>query len=137
MSKTSIVMLHSTHGELNSVGDAIRADGWYGYTDGLHTVAIYLQNFQGRLRFEASIASAPTADDWFPIEINGSEFISFPKNPSSPTGTTGDTGTIGLNINGSFTWLRVRVDRSYVTPTPTEVAEIEALGHVDRILLNN
>jgi hypothetical protein len=137
MSKSSIIMLPSSQGHLNLTGDAVRADGWYGHTDGLHTVAIYLQNFQGRLRFEASIATTPTDSDWFPVEIKGSDFMSFPKDPTSPTGRTGDSGTLGLNIIGSFTWLRVRIDRSHLTPTPSSQSEIDSLGHVDRILLNN
>lgn len=119
------------------VGDAVRADGWYGFTDGLHTVAIYLQNFQGRVRFEASIATEPQEGDWFPVEINGAEFLSFPKDPLAPTGTTGDTGTLGMNILGNFTWLRVCIDRSYLSPTPEAQADIDALGYVDRVLLNN
>jgi hypothetical protein len=132
-----VIMLPSSQGQLNLTGEPVRADGWYGYTDGLHTVAVYLQNFQGRLRFEASVASTPNEGDWFPVEVNNAEFLSFPKNPLSPTGRTGDTGTIGLNIIGSFTWLRARVDRSYLSPTPSSPSEIDGLGHVDRILLNN
>lgn len=141
MSKTSITMLPSSQGQLNLTGEPIRADGWYGFTDGLHTVAIYLQNFQGRVLFEGSIANEPTESDWFPIEVqfNGAstEFLSFPKDPLIPTGTTGDTGTMGLNIVGSFTWLRARIDRSHISPQPENISQIDALGVVDRILLNH
>ncbi len=138
MSKSSIIMLQNTQGGLNVVGIPVRADGWYGYSDGLHTVAIYLNNFQGRLRFEASIAAEPTEGDWFPVQLNGSEYLSFPQNPMAPVGGgAGDSGTIGLNIIGSFIWLRVRVDRSYIQPEPTEFSQIDALGYIDRVLLNN
>lgn len=131
MSKTSIIMLPNTQGQLTVVGDKIRADGWYGYTDGLHTVAIYLVNFTGRIWFEASIANDPIDGDWFPVIVGGSDHLSFPKYLEAPTGTTGDTGTIGLNISGNYTWLRVRIDRDQVDVDPA------LLGHIDRILLNN
>jgi hypothetical protein len=137
MSKTSIVMLSNTQGKLSVVGDKIRADGWYGHTDGLHTVAIYLFNFTGRIWFEASIADDPLEEDWFAIPINNQASQDFPKNPMAPTGTTGDTGTFGMNIIGSYTWLRVRMDRD-ASDSDTEARAIAGLlGNVDRVLLNN
>lgn len=137
MSKSSILMLSNTSGLLDVTGDAMRADGWYGFTDGLHTIAITLVNFQGRIVFEASIADDPNEEDWFTIPVMGTDFLQFPKNPLSPTGTTGDSTTLGFNIVGSFTWLRCRVDRSYMTLIATDPQSIEALGYVDRVLLNN
>ena len=137
MSKSSVSILQNTQGLLNVTGEPVRADGWYGHSDGLHTVAIYLNNFQGRIYFEASIAPQPIDEDWFPINVNGQKFLSFPEDPLSPTGTNGDSGTLGFNLLGSFTWLRVRVDRSYIAPEPTDQSQIDALGYVDRVLLNN
>ena len=137
MSKTSIVMLGNTAGQLSVTGEKIRADGWYGYTDGLHTVSIQLMNFTGRVWFEASIAGEPTEADWFPIEIKGSDFISFPRKPDNPTGQTGDTGSIGMNIVGNYTWLRVRVDRDLTDPTTEAKVLAGLMGQVDRVLLNN
>jgi hypothetical protein len=135
-------MLTNTQGELNIAGDAIRADGWYGFSDGLHTLAIYIVNFTGRLWIEASIADTPTDGDWFPVTISGNDtapYIQFPKDPLRPTGTSGygDSATFGLNLIGNYTWLRARVDRSYIQPTPTQQQDIFALGYVDHILLNN
>ncbi len=137
MSKTSIVMLSNTQGKLSVVGDKIRADGWYGYTDGLHTVAIYLFNFTGRIWFEASIADEPLEEDWFNIPINNQECQIFPKNIMLPTGTTGDTGTLGMNIIGNYTWLRVRMDRLSSDPETEMRAIAGLLGNIDRVLLNN
>jgi hypothetical protein len=130
-------MLGNTAGQVSVVGGKIRADGWYGHTDGLHTVSIYLMNFTGRVCFEASIASDPTDFDWFPVEIQGQQFLSFPRNPNRPTGVTGDTGAVGMNIIGNYTWLRVRVERDLIDPT-TEAKVLAGLfGQVDRVLLNN
>ncbi len=137
MSKTSIVMLSNTMGQLATTGDKIRADGWYGYTDGLHTVSIYLLNFTGRVWFEASIANDPTEFDWFPIIIQGQASLNFPKDPLKPTGVTGDTGTVGMNIIGNFTWIRVRVDRDLSNPETEPNVLAGLMGQVDRVLLNN
>lgn len=137
MSKTSIVMLGNTAGQLSVTGDKIRADGWYGFTDGLHTVSVYLMNFTGRVWFEASIASDPTEFDWFAVEIKNSNFISFPRNTLSPTGVSGDTGAIGFNIVGNYTWLRVRVDRDLSDPQTAPKVLAGLMGQVDRVLLNN
>lgn len=137
MSKSSILMLPSTQGSFNLTGEKVRADGWYGFSDGLHTVAIYLNNFRGRLVFEASIATDPQDGDWFPVEMSGAPYMQFPRDVMNPTGDSGDTGTIGMNITGSFIWLRARVDRSYIVPAPIDDLGIAAYGYVDRILLNN
>lgn len=141
MSKTSILMLTNTQGDLNVTGNQIRADGWYGFSDGLHTIAIYVVNFIGRVYIEASIADEPTENDWFATNMNGGSYLQFPLDPLHPTATNGlnaDTETIGLNIVGNYTWLRARVDRSYLPSAETQTQEqIYALGYVDHILLNN
>jgi hypothetical protein len=142
MSKSSVLMLTNTQGQLNIAGAAVRADGWYGFSDGLHTLAIYVVNFTGRLWIEASLADAPTDNDWFPVTISGNDatpYLQFPLDPLRPTGTNsmGDTATMGLNIIGNYTWLRARVDRSYIAPIPTTQPQIFALGYVDHILINN
>lgn len=142
MSKTSVLMLTNTQGDLNVAGNAIRADGWYGFSDGLHTIAIYVVNFVGRLWIEASIADTPTDDDWFPVNVSGvpaTPYLQFPQDPLRPSGSNGigDLATIGLNVIGNYTWLRARIDRSYLQPQPMQQPEILALGYVDHILLNN
>lgn len=137
MSKNSVTILQNTQGLLNVTGEPARADGWYGYSDGLHTVAIYLNEFQGRIMFQASISTQPLEEDWFPIQIENQNYLSFPLDPMAPTGTSGDSGTLGFNIKGNFTWLRVKVDRSYLVPQPSDQAQIDGLGYVDKVLLNN
>ena len=48
MARNSVVML-TDQGVLNFEGDSIRGDGYYGFSDGLHTVQISLNNFTGRI----------------------------------------------------------------------------------------
>ena len=139
MGKQSIVMLDDTDINLNVTGEALRADAWYGYKDGLHTVAFYLENFTGRIYIEASLASEPTSEDWFPVFLNGAQaYMNYPINPLAPIGgPSGDTFVDAFTFQGNFLWLRARIDRSYVVPVPTTDAEKSALGSVKKILLNH
>ena len=51
--------------ELDKVGDAVPGDSYYGFTDGIHTVAIYGNNLSGRVKIQGTLAQNPTNDDWF------------------------------------------------------------------------
>lgn len=55
------------------VGDNVRGAGWYGSTTGLHTIAIRVLNFQGQVSVEASIATLPTASDWYSVLPGGGD----------------------------------------------------------------
>jgi hypothetical protein len=79
-------------------GDRQQAANYYGGFGGLQTVAFYLNQFQGRIRIEATLDSNPEVDDnWFMI----SDFDSR---------TTATTNNFSRNITGNFTWIRARVE---------------------------
>ena len=94
------IMMSNTQNQANLVGLPCKADGWYGNEGGLHTVAIQVFNFTGRVYIEASLAVAPLDTDWFPVTIGQTTaYLQFPSNPMLPTGsieTGGDTGTQGI-----------------------------------------
>lgn len=71
----SIQLMGDTGTNFNSTSDSVRADSFYGFTDGLHTVAIYMNNFTGRFFIEGTLATTPTADDWFTINIGNNVLI--------------------------------------------------------------
>lgn len=79
-------------------GEQFRGDGYYGYTDGLHTVAYFVDGFVGVIRIQATLASEPTEDDWFDVEGtvygDGSTVISTP---------------VTYNFTGNFVWIRATV----------------------------
>ena len=95
-----------------TVSDAVKADGYYGNADGLHTVAyICSSDFVGTIKMQGSLATNPdNATDWF--DIDGT--------------TAGDDSTVTatqyVNFTGNFVWLRASTN--VVT------------GSVTRILLN-
>ena len=79
-------------------GDPEQASNYYGGFGGLQTVAFYLNQFQGRIRIQATLDSAPSTDaDWFQVYDFDSR--------SSAT-----TNNFSTNITGYFVWLRARVE---------------------------
>jgi hypothetical protein len=128
MSRTSLVLLNDTNGQLSMVGTPVRADGWWGFTDGKHTISINLQNFTGRIYLEGSLATTPKEEDWFPIHLS----------PSTPyLYLEKATGAKAFSFEGNFVWVRARLDRSYIYPQPDNQHEIAQLGIVKKILLNH
>lgn len=165
MPKSSIVMLSNTDREMNVTGEPIRADAWYGLTDGLHTVAIYLQNFIGRIFIEATLSNEPQEDEWFPIFLNGDlPYLEFNVDDTeieqftiglSPR-TRGKSGVVSYTFQGNFLYLRARLDRTHIRPQPRDLSiadftfsspgltnkpldeyEISQFGVIKKILLNH
>ena len=55
---------HPSGGTTSTVfGDKFKADGYYGFTDGLHTVSFYLNNFVGQVGVQGSLAKEPDVSD--------------------------------------------------------------------------
>lgn len=107
---------------LDQTGPATRADGYYGFADGLHTVAFYLKNFRGRLFLEGTLSDDPKETDWFPIVLAGDA-------------TYVDIGTAAtkiesFNVVGNFVYLRARVQRSHLPGLPSEY------GICERVVLS-
>ncbi len=135
-------MLTNTGRNHNLTGDAIRADSYYGRTDGIHTVQVVFSNFTGSFGLQGTLATEPTEDDWFFINLNANQnvssaspLISYPQNPASPTGQIGDNGTQAFTFVGNFTYLRAVLDRSDI-PEPPELGSTTDLGTIDKVLLS-
>jgi len=120
--------------QLNYTGDSIRADAFYGNTDGLHTISVHYNDFVGRLYIEGTLVSNPNDDDWFPIYLtSGSTYKQYPMNSNAPTGIVGDTGVDGFTFRANVMFVRARVSRSYLGATAYNPSQH---GKIDKILLN-
>lgn len=89
-----------------TVSDKVKADGYYGNADGLHTVAyICSSDFVGTIKMQGSLATDPGASDWF--DIDGTSV----GDGSSVVATT------YKNFTGNFVWVRssVTVETGSVT----------------------
>ena len=68
--RKSVLMMTNTGSNHNLVGAAIRADGYFGHTDGIHTVQVVVNNFTGSFGIQGTLATEPTDADWFDINLN-------------------------------------------------------------------
>ena len=125
MSRQSVLML-GTEQSLDYTGDSVRGDGFYGFSDGIHTVQITVAAFIGRVYIQGTLASDPVEADWFNIKVNGNDdYVTY------GTGAgTGVTNTIAYTFQGNMVYLRAKVERSHLGLIITQV------GTLSKILLN-
>ena len=125
MSRQSVLML-GTENELDYTGDSVRGDGFYGFSDGIHTVQITVAAFIGRVYIQGTLASDPVEADWFNIKVNGNDdYITYGVGAG-----TGVTSTIAYTFQGNMVYLRAKVERSHLSLLITQV------GTLSKILLN-
>ncbi len=116
----SINILGSTGTSMNVVGQEVRYDSWYGYTDGFGTIMVTYHGFQGQMIFEATLSMEPTSTDWFTVT-------------QSENFTSQHTRSNSYNIQGNFTYIRARLDRSATGDGTTYDA---TYGQVTRVILS-
>jgi hypothetical protein len=105
---SSSVIILTNQNELSYTGDKAKGDGFYGFSDGLHTVSFHVHDFVGRIWLEATLMEDPTEDDWFVIDLA----VSHPYFEYDH-----DSDTRGSTFTGNFVFLRAHVDRSYLVAT--------------------
>ena len=92
----------------------VPADSYYGFSDGLHTVAFKGNGFTGSFALEATLATTPTENDWFRVPLSGSNAVSF----------TTFTGTNAYTFTGNYVYIKALVFNA-------------SAGSVESILLNH
>lgn len=122
MARKTVTLLSQTGSlELDKVGDAVPGDSYYGFTDGIHTIAIYGQNLSGRVKLQGSLEQNPTDDDWFDILFSGLPYKDY----------TNFTGVEGFTFIANLVYLRASLDR-----TVLGISNLQNAGYVEKILLN-
>ena len=122
MARKTVTLLSQTGSlELDKVGDAVPGDSYYGFTDGIHTIAIYGQNLSGRVTLQGSLEQNPTDDDWFDILFSGLPYKDY----------TNFTGVEGFTFIANLVYLRASLDRSALG-----ISNLQNAGYVEKILLN-
>lgn len=129
MSVSSVMLLPATNAKFNVTGDPQRADGYWGATSTTHTISIHVHQFTGRIYIEASLAETPLEEDWFPIYLGH----------TTPYVQYRDTSKVdAYTFRANVSWLRARLDRSYLTgKEPTNSDDLAPYGVVFQILLNH
>jgi hypothetical protein len=133
MARSTTILMTNTAGILNTTGGKVRASGYYGSTNGIHTVAWSVKDFTGRIYIQGSLVTDPTENDWFDIKLTPSlSYIQYPLNPGTPTGNNGgDTITQSYTFTVNAIWLRCKLDRSYIS-----LPNVNVLGSIEKAFLN-
>ena len=141
--RKSVYMMTNTGTKWNVIGEPIRADAYYGYTDGIHTVQVIYQNFVGGFGIQGTLALDPKPEDWFWIRLNpngdvNTPFIPFPIDNMAPTGANGgDTGSMATTFIGNFVYLRAVLSRDYIQPINVDTAwQNWQWGQIDSVLMS-
>ena|ERR1017187_277675 len=141
--RKSQLMMTNTGTTWNLIGDPIRGDAYWGYTDGICTIQVIFQNLVGGFGIQGTLALDPKPEDWFWIKLNpngdvNTPFIPFPMDPYAPTGQNGgDTGSLAFTFMGNFVFLRAVLTRDYLQPSPVNVQwNSWAYGQIDKVLLS-
>jgi hypothetical protein len=143
--RKSILMMTNTGTKWDVFGEPVRADAYYGYTDGLHTVQVIYQNLVGGFGIQGTLVLKPKPEDWFWIKLNplgdvNTPFLPYPIDPLAPTGQNGgDTGSMAFSFVGNFTFVRAILTRTYIQP-PVQPSQAQwetwQWGQIDKVLLS-
>jgi len=141
--RKSVLMMTTTGTRWNAIGEPIRGDAFYGYSDGIHTVQVIYQNLVGGFGIQGTLALDPEPEDWFWIRLDpaGSvtqPFLTYPLDPYAPTGSNGgDTGSMAFTFVGNFVFLRAVLTRTYLEPVPVNPSwQSWQYGQLDKVLLS-
>lgn len=83
---------------LSFSSDKHKGDGYYGYADGVHTVAIFPSNLEATIQMQASLATTPTESDWFDID-----------NAVMGDDSAVHNDAVTITFTGNFVWVRAHV----------------------------
>ena len=91
-----------------------KGDGYYGRSDGFHTVQIDLNGFLGNIELQATLAVNPAEADWFNVRLGSGQTIDTTgKFVSASTSkleyTTTETSNKSYNFTRNFVWVRMYV----------------------------
>lgn len=84
-----------------AVGEKFKGDGYYGRSDGFHSVQYNLIGFIGAVEMQATLALDPIEQDWF--SVAGTTHV------SNSTETDASDGGHIYNFTGNYVWVRAKV----------------------------
>jgi len=117
-SNSETIISNQTHVGDSSVqthtGEKFKGDGYYGRSDGLHTLQVDLNGFLGNIELQGTLAINPTADDYFPISLGSGQTIDTTGKLVMSTSTkleytANETSSKSYNFTGNFVWVRVYI----------------------------
>jgi hypothetical protein len=92
------------------ISDQVKGDGYFGGSDGFHTVAYNTtQYFIGTVTMQATLASEPVSADWFTVSNTDVSYTEFDARTQSNVDL--------YNFTGNFVWVRghIQIEEGAVT----------------------
>ena len=106
MANSETILSANTHpgDSANTVitGDKFKGDGYYGRSDGFHTIQYSIDGFIGTVVIQATLAINPIEADWFAVYTQA-----YPVVANQGTSTSKIT-----NFTGNYVWVRAEVTYS-------------------------
>jgi hypothetical protein len=97
-STSETILTQNTHTGDSSVetvtGSNFRGDGYYGRSDGVHTVQYDYVGLTGTISIQATLATTPTDNDWFDVHTYTA---------------AQETSTKYVNFTGNFVFVRAKL----------------------------
>ena len=75
-----------------------KGDGYYGFSDGVHTVQTRVTGLVGTIKIQGTLQKTPGANDWVDIA-----------SVVTSDGSTAITDSYFNNFTGNFVWIRIAV----------------------------
>lgn len=71
MSNNSVIILENQtyNSESSIIGEKFKGDGYYGRSDGLHSVQIDTDTITAKIKIQATLAVEPADTDWFDVSL--------------------------------------------------------------------
>jgi hypothetical protein len=96
-------------------GEKFKGDGYYGRSDGLHTVQVDLTGFIGKVAMQGTLATNPVEADWFTLVLDSGEQsvdttgLVATQSITSVEYTSATTNSKNYNFTGNYVWVRTYV----------------------------
>ena len=135
VNRRSVTILSSTGTTMDTFSTETKADSYFGYTDGLHTIQVTFVEFEGRIRLQGTLSLEPTANDWFDINpgiVHGTAFVTNADGTYNEHSNT--SGSEAYTFTGNYAFVRLHMDRANVGDGANYIA---SYGEVNRALLSS
>ena len=115
---TNVTMSHDTDSTtiLSRASNPIKGDGYYGRSDGFHTVQISEIGFFGRFEIQGTLAINPGEADWFTINLGTGNMsvdttgLLREQNVTYVDFESFETSSTKIyNFTGNYVWVRAKV----------------------------
>lgn len=116
----NVVTVMIGNGSVDQTSVSAKSDGYYGHSDGEHTLSVQFSDFLGRIQLEGTLVLEPEETDWFPIALDGDDYIEF---------TVPQNGTLSYNYRGNIVLSRFKKIRSYLSST-------SSIGDISKVMLS-